>query len=112
MYHCTGGKDRTGISTALLLELLGVADEDIVDDFLLTNLFRTPYRIQALRAGLEANGVDVRATVPIIGVCRSALKAARTEVRTTFGGAESYLVAGGLDPAAPERLRHLLLEPA
>lgn len=112
MYHCTGGKDRTGISTALLLELLGVADNDIIDDFLLTNLYRTPYRVAALRDGLAANGVDVVATIPIIGVCRSAMERARGELRTTYGGAEGYLVGGGLDPAVPHRLRDLLLEPA
>lgn len=112
MYHCTGGKDRTGLSTALLLELLGVDDDDIADDFLLTNLYRTPYRVEALRSGLEANGVDVSSTVPIIGVCRSALLRARAALRTTYGGAEQYLVGGGLDPAMPQRLRDLLLEPA
>ena len=111
MYHCTGGKDRTGLSTALLLELLGVDDDDIADDFLLTNLYRTPYRVEALRSGLESNGVDVSSTVPIIGVCRSALLRARAELRTTYGGAEQYLVGGGLDPAMPKRLRDLLLEP-
>ena len=112
MYHCTGGKDRTGLSSAILHELLGVADDDIADDFLLTNLFRTPFRVQALRPGLEAAGVDVASTVPIIGVCRSALDRARTELQTTYGGAEGYLLAGGLDPAVPEQLRQLLLDPA
>ena len=112
MYHCTGGKDRTGISTALLLELLGVADDDIIDDFLLTNLYRTPYRVEALRDGLAANGIDVVATIPIIGVCRSAIERARAELRTTYGGAEGYLIGGGLDPEMPQRLRDLLLEPA
>ena len=37
LYHCTEGKDRTGMVTALLLTVLGVSREDIVSDYLLTN---------------------------------------------------------------------------
>jgi len=34
LYHCAEGKDRTGIATALLLELLGADREQIVDDYM------------------------------------------------------------------------------
>lgn len=37
LYHCTGGKDRTGIVSALVLDALGVTREAIFEDFLLTN---------------------------------------------------------------------------
>lgn len=36
--HCAAGKDRTGILTAIILSLLGVAEDDIVSDFALTEL--------------------------------------------------------------------------
>jgi protein-tyrosine phosphatase len=32
--HCTAGKDRTGVATALLLKLLGIANEHILEDYL------------------------------------------------------------------------------
>src|SRR3954462_10875474 len=35
--HCTAGKDRTGFASALILHALGVADEIIAEDYLLTN---------------------------------------------------------------------------
>lgn len=35
--HCLGGKDRTGVSTALLLTILGVPWETVRDDYLLSN---------------------------------------------------------------------------
>lgn len=38
--HCSGGKDRTGIMTALLLEILGVDRDDILQDYLYTNVAR------------------------------------------------------------------------
>lgn len=37
LYHCTEGKDRTGIITDILLRLLGVSEEDIYEDYVFTN---------------------------------------------------------------------------
>lgn len=36
MFHCAAGKDRTGVAAALILSLLGVDDEQIVEDYLIT----------------------------------------------------------------------------
>ena len=33
LFHCTAGKDRTGVLAAVILELLGVAREDIAADY-------------------------------------------------------------------------------
>lgn len=38
VFHCASGKDRTGILAALVLSLAGVAEEQIVEDFALTEL--------------------------------------------------------------------------
>ncbi|MGW5342052.1 tyrosine-protein phosphatase [Streptomyces sp. HUAS TT3] len=38
VFHCTSGKDRTGLVAALLLTLLGVSEEDVLADFALTEL--------------------------------------------------------------------------
>ncbi len=38
LYHCTAGKDRTGIMSMLILGVLGVSEEDIMKDYLLTNV--------------------------------------------------------------------------
>ena len=37
LFHCTAGKDRTGIVSMALLRRLGVADRDIVKDYMRTN---------------------------------------------------------------------------
>lgn len=36
VFHCAAGKDRTGVAAALILSLLGVDDQQIVEDYLLT----------------------------------------------------------------------------
>ena len=40
--HCTAGKDRTGVACALLLHALGVPQEIILEDYLLTNQLYGP----------------------------------------------------------------------
>lgn len=42
LYHCTAGKDRTGVVSALLLELAGVPQETILEDYSLTAVCLTP----------------------------------------------------------------------
>ena len=36
VFHCVGGKDRTGILAAIILSILGVSDDDIIKDYALT----------------------------------------------------------------------------
>jgi protein-tyrosine phosphatase len=110
VFHCTGGKDRTGLANAMLLCVLGVDRSIVIDDFLLTNLYRTPFRIASLAPGLRAAGVDVGAAVPIIGVCRSALTAALAHLEGHYGGVEAYLVDGGLTADDLSRVRANLIE--
>jgi len=36
LFHCAAGKDRTGVAAALILSLLGVSEEQIIEDYLVT----------------------------------------------------------------------------
>lgn len=38
VFHCASGKDRTGLLAALVLDLLGVPEADVIEDFTLTGL--------------------------------------------------------------------------
>ena len=51
LFHCTAGKDRTGVVAALLLWLAGVSEEDILADYIVSG----PYLQQMLRAYCEAH---------------------------------------------------------
>ena len=39
LWHCTAGKDRAGFATVLLLEILGASRQDIMEDYLDTNVY-------------------------------------------------------------------------
>ncbi|KAL1860388.1 hypothetical protein VTK73DRAFT_7370 [Phialemonium thermophilum] len=44
LFHCTGGRDRTGVATALLHKTLGVPDDMIESDFVASNEYLQPDR--------------------------------------------------------------------
>ena len=48
LYHCTSGKDRTGIATSLLLHILGCDKETIYKEYLLSNEYTMPLYVEAL----------------------------------------------------------------
>lgn len=110
VFHCTAGKDRTGLTTALLHSLLGVERSDVVHDFDLSNRYRCERRIEQLRPELEAAGVDVDAIRPALTAPVAALQAALDELDSRYGGPERYLrEAGGMPDDVVDVLRIQML---
>jgi protein-tyrosine phosphatase len=111
VFHCAAGKDRTGMVAALLLSTLGVDEDDILDDYELTSLYRNPERIAATKVRLE-NDYSVPAEV-VAGILRTprwAMQSALAEIRERYGDVEGYLTGPAqVDRSIPERLRRLLL---
>lgn len=90
-FHCTAGKDRTGVSAAILLTLLGVPDDDIVREFLLTNEYRAPLinmRPEELPAGLSAS--DRENWAKINGVDEVDLRAVFAAIDERHSSREAY----------------------
>ena len=112
LFHCTAGKDRTGISAALLLSVLGVDECTIVDDYELSTLYRSNKRIEELRPAIEAAGVDVEKVRPFLSARRPVMEATLRHLREDHGGVEAYLTErAGVSRETLARLRSLLLEP-
>lgn len=113
LFHCTGGKDRTGVASALLLALLGVPDEKIVEDFTLTNL-TVPHLIEELRTEVLRSPffwLNIRHFMPILVAPASLIVNTLTHVRSRYGSVERYLKnAGGLSDRTIDTLCSILLE--
>ena len=89
LFHCTAGKDRTGLSAMLLQRMCGVSEADVVSDFLLTDGYRTETRLAYLRTELEPLGIDVEGIRPMIVAPLPAFRHAISWVES-HGGAEAY----------------------
>jgi len=110
VFHCTAGKDRTGLTAALLLGALGVDDSDILDDYELTNRFRSGRRVEVVRPQLAEQGVDIDRFLPLFIAPRRALADALHELRARYGSVDRYLIerAGLAGDALDELRSHLL----
>lgn len=52
LWHCTDGKDRTGVASMLILSALGAERQTVLADYMLTNAYNAE-KLAAVRAGLE-----------------------------------------------------------
>ncbi|MBD0707061.1 MULTISPECIES: tyrosine-protein phosphatase [unclassified Streptomyces] len=100
LLHCAAGKDRTGLLTALLLELLGVPAERVVEDYA-----RTGEALEQIWAGIAQrhhtalNDVDrekLAIPAPLLAAPAGAMTAFLDVVRTRHGGARAFLLECGV----------------
>src|SRR5262245_40357281 len=108
VFHCAAGKDRTGVISALLLGLLGVADDVIVADYVATreNLDAIVDRLRSLegyRAMLDALPPDTMHAEP------ETMLEFLARLRNRYGTIEEYARHAGLPDEAIDRLRDRLL---
>jgi protein-tyrosine phosphatase len=109
VFHCSAGKDRTGIVAALLLRLVGVEDEAIIADYHLTETLLGQYEVaQAER--FRGYGLPEAAIQELLGAGPGNMQACLKALDDQFGSAEGYLLQGGLAPQTLDRLRAVWLE--
>ena len=103
VFHCTAGKDRTGLAAALILSALGVSRENILHDYMLTNAL---YRHEP--GATTELSPDVMAVV--WRVQEDFLHTALLAIDEDHGSMAQFLkVRMGLDAQNLERLRETYL---
>jgi protein-tyrosine phosphatase len=137
VFHCSAGKDRTGVVGAFLLDLLGVGRSEIIDEYAITSTHLSGGFLDAITrnfsdAGISGNLAATATAAPAelmheildridadygaasakeIGTDENGADDFGVHGNGTRGGVEAYLLAHGMDPASPQRLRDHLLEP-
>jgi protein-tyrosine phosphatase len=109
--HCSAGKDRTGVLSALLLAFLGVPDETIVADYALSAaaMVRLLERLQG-EYPESADAVN-RFAPAILNVVPETMEQFLSKVRAEYGTYDQLAATLGVTQSV-ERLRATLLEPA
>ncbi|PRI12398.1 tyrosine-protein phosphatase [Leucobacter massiliensis] len=111
LVHCTAGKDRTGLASALLLSLAGVSREDILADYAVTDeKLAGPFGAE-LTALVTSLGVPLTPRLETLATRapEAAMASALDWVEAQYSGAPGYLRAGGLTQDETEKLRAALL---
>ena len=108
LFHCSMGKDRTGIIAAMLLSVLGVANDDIISDYILSapymNLFVNDMN-KRLKPREDSSGLPdyFWEAVP------ESMSLFLSSIEKDFGSAKGYLETNGAEPSLFERLEKALL---
>ena len=111
MFHCTGGKDRTGWGAAIVLSALGVPRQAIIDDYMASNRYLEP-KNQAMLAMMQGHlDPETIAALKTLMINRpDYIGAAFDEVQKRYGTMDNYIEQGlGIDKATIARLRAILL---
>ena len=104
--QCSTGKGRTGIASALVLNALGVNDDDIMTDYRLSR-FNIPTAISYV---YELPVRSQEALITLFSARENFLNAAKDEIERTYGSVDEYLTkAVGLQKDELKDLRKILL---
>ena len=102
LYHCNAGKDRTGVVSAVLLSLVGVPEEEIIADYVLTAEC-IKERLRNMHERFPQ--IDMTVVTP----CEDYMRGFLTLWKAKYGCAENYLHSLGLTEEEVQRLREKLL---
>ena len=104
VFHCSAGKDRTGILAANILAVLGVSREDVIADYMMTNEV-----IDDILARIRKMPGFEHSTREGIIAPKAAIEKFLDVTQTEFGGSESYLRHHGVQQSTIDSLRESLL---
>ena len=108
VFHCSAGKDRTGVLAAMVLAALGVVDEEIVEDYTLSAPFMREIRARMTSDPETAHGAK---ELPDFQWDASAESMAvfLSLLRREYGSVDGYLRANGASSSLVDRLKAALL---
>ncbi len=112
LFHCTAGKDRTGFAAAILLRILGVPQETVMFDYLLSNQYYfKPLRRNLIMIAL-AKGLKTACVIAgFLEVKASYLATAFETINWQYGSFDQYVHQGlGLTQEQVEHLQMLYLQ--
>jgi len=116
--HCTAGKDRTGVFSAILLTALGVPRDTVIQDYMLSNQYLlAPDTIETTTADLQrafglAEPPDTSTVKTIMTARAETLEATFDKIDKTYGSFGNYLRdALKLSDSDLLNIRRRLLEP-
>lgn len=92
LWHCTSGKDRTGMTTALVLYSLGVDRGTIIQDFMKSNDYMSEHieeNVSAVNAALGENIGELFR--PMYGVTEEYILTFLDEIETQYGSVDAFL---------------------
>jgi protein-tyrosine phosphatase len=109
LVHCMGGKDRTGLVSALMLDLVAVDRETIAADYAVTQDYLRERDDEYVRNGPPHERAERERLVAKFSAKAEVMAATLAHVDDRHGGVERYLVQAGVSGDHLARLRRRLV---
>jgi protein-tyrosine phosphatase len=90
MFHCTAGKDRTGIGAALFLYALGVPQQTIMDDYLASNVYRKTANEQMVKMMVQMH-LKEQVAKDVAAVKPEYLQATFDAINKQYGSMDNFM---------------------
>lgn len=112
LFHCSAGKDRTGVLAALILTLVGVPKDKVVWEYGLTQEGLGEWKSVILKHFVDKEGMTEEEAQRIAGAREENMKAFLEKVvEEEFGGVEEYLKkVVGLSDEELEKVKKVLVD--
>jgi|SRR5215831_5924869 len=108
IFHCSAGKDRTGVLSAMVLAAMGVVDEDVVEDYTLSTPFMNEIRARMTSDPETASGVKDLPDFQWKAAAES-MTVLLLLLRRKYGSVDGYLKAHKASSSLVDRLKAALL---
>jgi protein-tyrosine phosphatase len=109
LYHCTAGKDRTGLMSALILGAVGVPEETIIEDYVLSAQYLN-HLLDQLRKQAKQMGYDTAWYDRLLTCEPATMRGTLDHLAKHYGDIPSYLLKTGLSPTELDQYRQALVE--
>jgi protein-tyrosine phosphatase len=91
LYHCTAGRDRTGMATALFLRALGVPEKTILEDFTASNVYLEPMMSKMYEPMAKATGMSKEEITKKMELRPELIQIFFEAIKKEYGSIESFM---------------------
>jgi protein-tyrosine phosphatase len=108
VFHCSAGRDRTGIAAALVLGLVGVSFDEIVEDYHLTGEY-LPRHVERFEGHYTMMGMSPEEFARVLATNADDMARFLTAIHDGYGSVRTYLESLGVLAATLHRVHELLV---
>lgn len=97
LWHCTAGKDRAGVASVIVEEILEIPRKDIIADYMMTNKYLETdiaYLIEFIKKQLDTDSMDDRALRYLLGAQEEYVQSYYEAIEEKFGSFLSFIKKG------------------
>ena len=106
LFHCTTGKDRTGLISAAILSICGVSREDIIADYSVSEIYLRPLYLNMTH--LMPPGFKADLSNPFFSTAPDNMRSLLEHMDEKYGGMSGYLTDCGVSEQLMDRIRQKL----